>query len=284
MVAPSHQCLRGKKKKKETWHVCPKSCVYSHTGAGRFPGEGMYMKVFERFPGARQSSPPCIAAERGKQREPHSASCPITRLRVALKPIGSTQPRLKIDNRSESSRESKALLENSAPIFVSSLTAFISEKKRFKRRICTVPVKKKVCCYYAVSVFMWRIIQCYVIVLKIIYCGFVCYVWLYFAVFDRRFIDYVSGAVCWMLLCGEWMVHVGWTWGGQHGKCSVCTDVCLVHAATHPLPTHLWRLGVQDREKPHGKGKEIAGLSGRDFIFRLHEEIMFVWLKENSQE
>ena len=86
------------------------------------------------------SSPPCIAAvdqsrERGAGRAsvPHSIYRPITRLRVALKPIGSPQLRLKIDNRTESSRESKALLENSAPIFVSSLKAIAIEKKKKKR-------------------------------------------------------------------------------------------------------------------------------------------------------
>lgn len=80
-----------------------------------------------------RSSPPCIAAvdqsraERaGRASVPHSAERPITRLRVALKPIGSPQLRLKIDNCTESGREreSKALLENSAPIFVSSLTSY----------------------------------------------------------------------------------------------------------------------------------------------------------------
>jgi len=90
------------------------------------------MVEYEHFPGEWRQQPSLHCSSVSEQRErsreslcgTHSASHPITRLRVALKPIGSIQLRLKMDKRSESSRESKALLENSAPIFVSSLTAF----------------------------------------------------------------------------------------------------------------------------------------------------------------
>lgn len=48
------------------------------------------------------------------------------------------------------------------------------------------------------------------------------------------------------------MVHVGWTWEGQDGKCSSSTDVCLVHAVNTPPPhLHLWRLGVRDGARYH---------------------------------
>lgn len=48
------------------------------------------------------------------------------------------------------------------------------------------------------------------------------------------------------------MVHAGWTWGGQDGKSSCSTDVCLVHAVNTPPPhLHLWRMGVQDISLPH---------------------------------
>lgn len=167
MVALSSDFRRGRRIKpsdmfvRNIYVLCSFTPVDFRVEDGYFPGK---WKQQQQQPSLHCSS---VSEQREGSRESlcgtHNASRPITRLRVALKPIGSTQLRLKIDNRSESSRESKALLENSAPIFVSSLTAFKSEKSPFKRlslkNLCTVPVKKKVCCYY-MSVFRWRIIQC----------------------------------------------------------------------------------------------------------------------------
>lgn len=168
------------------------------------------------------SSPPCIAAVyQSRERRAcvaHSSSRPITRLRVALKPIGSTQLRLKIDNRSESSRESKALLENSAPIFVSSLTAFISENKKhtFKSSAWRT-VKKR----YAVIIYICQFLhgEQFNAVCRCFYWGRRVVCWLRLYVCLGLHLNCFRLTAC---IKGD----VGWTWGGQDGKRSSSTDVC----------------------------------------------------------
>lgn len=57
--------------------------------------------------------------------------------------------------------------------------------------------------------------------------GGLCVDWGYMCVWDCIFhLNCLGLIACFRCGWGMWMVHVGWTWGGQDGKRSSCTDVC----------------------------------------------------------
>lgn len=100
-----------------------------------------------------QSSLHCstVAEESGEKRAcmAHRAEHPIRHLHVVLKPIGSLQLRLKIDNCRREQQGEKAFWETWTHLIPHPPTPSIIEKdEKIGWRICMWEKKKKVCCWF----------------------------------------------------------------------------------------------------------------------------------------